>query len=307
MSTFLSFANISEQEKSFFSKGEPEDLKKCFYEEIIASVGYCFKCLSPDITHAGIENHLIEKVSFKHDSRSCACCVLRATGSLNFSTSIPITPHADTQTPASCSLIFQWISKSESLYVPDKFFTQRKQIKLLPIFIDLLPAFESRQSHVSESGHEYKTFIIPKRCNCCFLNSGGGWRKSMCLSEIHIIANEMSNKHRKCYRIIKLLLELMDKVDYFSYINQYYVKTFVLRHSRMCLDTSDDCVNRVLHIFHELQLAYEAWDLRSYHSNQKLGCAENIVYTLFQECIEKLCSVSTKDSLDVFARKIAPS
>ena len=231
----------------------------------------------------------------------------RITGSLNFSTSIPITPHADTQTPASCSLIFQWKSKSESLYAPDIYFTQTKQIKILPIFIDLLPAFESRQSHMSERGHEYKTFRIPKRCNCCFLNSGGGWRKSMCLSEIHIIANKMSNKHRKCYRIIKLLLKLMDTVLYFSYIDQYYVKTYVLRHSRMCLDTSDDYVNCVLHIFRGLQLAYEAWDLRSYHSNQKLCCAENIVYTLFQECIENLCSVSTNDSLDVFARKFAPS
>ena len=125
---------------------------------------------------------------------------------------------------------------------------------------------------MTDSGYECKTFLIPKSCNCCAISSPVCWKKSMCLSEIHTIANEMKDKHRKCYRLIKLLLELVDDTVYYrSYFNQYSVKTVVLHHSRQCLDTSDECANCVLHIFRELQLAHETRRLRSLHSNQMLN------------------------------------
>ena len=285
---------------------DPSDLKKRFFQEVIVCVDSLFCCVSPNIEYTN--DGKIDQISFKHDSSVCAGCVVKTTGVLHLNTSIPIMVQSEAQTPATCSLIFQWESRYGTLQTPNTTFDHMQQIKRLPIFIDFLPAFEIRRSQMSPSGHMYQTFLIPKYCNFRFSSTTVRcWKKSLFLSEIHTIANKMTNKHRRCYRMIKLLLELMDDtIWYHSYINQYEVKTMVLHHSRQCLDTSEDSVNCVLRILHEVQLAHEANVLQSFHSHRKFkNISPTFMGPTFQRFIFKLCSVSANDSLDMFVRKIA--
>ena len=282
---------------------DPSDLKQQFFKEVFASVDALFLCLSAQITY--VYNGKIEEVSFKHNSSVCDGCIVRPTGILHLNTSIPILLHSESQTPSKCSLILEWRSNHGTLYTANLESTQARKAKNLPIFIDLLPAFESKTPHVSPFGYAFQTFLIPKYCNfCCSSPTVTYWKKSMCLSEIHTVANEMTDKHRKCYRIIKLLLELMDDtIWYYSYLNQYEVKTMVFHHTRTCMDSSDDCVDCVLRILCEVQHAYETQNLKSFHSDQKFDDISDT--RVFERFIVKLCSVSTKDSLDTFVRKIA--
>ena len=53
---------------------------------------------------------------------------------------------------------------------------------------------------------EHECFIVPKRC--CICDRSFVWRKSRSQSEITCIENEMSEKHRKSYMIMKYLLTL---------------------------------------------------------------------------------------------------
>ena len=127
----------------------------------------------------------------------------------------------------------------------------------------------------------------------------------MCLSEIHTVVTNMTNKHRKCYRIIKLLLELMDDTIYYhSFINQYHVKTVVFHHNRTCFDTSGKVANCVLQIYRELMHAHETQILKSFHSDRRFNYLEQQLSGTYRSYIEKLCSITTNDTLDIFIRKI---
>ena len=276
------------------------DLKSQVFEEGIASAGSLFECILPDMPDSS-------SVTFKHNSSLCVreCCVVRDTGELQLNSVIPIKPFGQNgQTPAKCSLILQWKSKAGSLKAPNALYTQSREIQVLPIFIDFVPALESPDTHKGDNGYEYEIFVIPKSCNFCKIISTI-WKRSMFLSEIHTVANEMTNKHRKCYRIIKLLLEVMDDtIVNYSFIDQYHVKTVVLHHNRTCLDTSDKVANCVLQIFRELIHAHKTEILKSFHSVKRFRFLDIRMSGAYSSYLEKLCSVSTNDSLDTFVNKI---
>ena len=155
------FKNIKTREKLLYDK---EAFTNHFFEEGIASAESLFECVLPDMPDT---NNSDTNITFKHNSSLCVreCCVIKDTGELQLSTVIPIKLRHIGQTPASCSLILQWKSKAGSLNVPNALFTQTREINVLPIFIDFLTAFESRDTQITDSGYEYKTFLISKSCN----------------------------------------------------------------------------------------------------------------------------------------------
>ena len=77
------------------------------------------------------------------------------------------------------------------------------------------------------------------------------------------IVNVMSEKHRKCYRIMKYLLSIIDKCH--VNINGYYAKTIAMNHSKKCSDLSDNSAECVLEMFCQLTIAYEVEKLKPYH------------------------------------------
>ena len=126
--------------------------------------------------------------------------------------------------------------------------------------MDFLPAIEIFKADSYDGAPEHDFFLLPKRCN-------GGcraeqWRKSNCLAEIAYIVHVMSEKHKKCYKIIKYFLSR----DVFSMtIDWYHVKTAALNHSRECSDASEDCAVCVLKMLTELKHSYDIKTLNSFH------------------------------------------
>ena len=107
----------------------------------------------------------------------------------------------------NCSLAFMWTSKANTLPVYDSSLqAEARQVTSLPIHVDFLPALEVLKAKPDEAVHDF--FLVPKRCNVCgqYGENGDKWRKSNSLAEIAYIVNEMTEKHRKCYKIIKYFL-----------------------------------------------------------------------------------------------------
>ena len=163
-----------------------------------------------------------------------------------------------------------------------------KPIFSLPIYVDFLPALESLKQN--SPGSEHGSFIVPKRCNVCyddkpFRSLRDRWRKSWCMAEIQAITHEMSNKHRRCYQIIKYLPD--------KYLPNYHIKIVALRHHTTCSDTTDDCVDSVMEMFLDLVHAYKTQKLLLYQSNINIIIEYNL--NKLYDCeryINKLCSVS---------------
>ena len=148
--------------------------------------------------------------SSEHHKHGCGeCTVDMPTGTLHVNTEIVIDQGSDG--PKDCSLICQWTSKAKSLSAPDGWLLQEPQpVSQLPIFVDFLPALESLTPSSSGAEEEHDFFIVPKRCNVCdrFAGFYYRWRKSWCKAELNAFTTDMSDKHRRCYQIIKYLSEI---------------------------------------------------------------------------------------------------
>ena len=195
---------------------------------------------------------------------------------------------------ADCSLVFRWTSKVNTLSAYDKRLQEEaKESNSLTIHVDFLPAVEVLKSGTDTAAREHDFFLVPKHCNVCvILGYRDTWRKSNCLAEIAHIVNEMSEKHRNCYKVIKYFLPIM-----YKRINGYHVKTVVLNHSRQCSDSSEGCAECVLKILTELNHAYEFGRLNSFHdSNVNLYRILTDYECVIDATIEILCSVKDSDS-----------
>ena len=162
--------------------------------------------------------------------------------------------------------------------------------------MDFLPALEVIKAEPDEAVHDF--FLVPKHCNVCDDNDDVfrdyNWRKSNCMAEIAYIINEMSKKHRKCYKIIKYFLSTVG----IDNINCYYVKTVALNHSRECSDSSEGCAECVLKILTDLKQAYETKTLTSFHESGvnifhwSLEYLDTTTIKFMQKVIERLCSAT---------------
>ena len=223
------------------------------------------------------------------DYRCDKCVVEMPTGILRVNHSVSVGKDGG----ADCSLAFIWTSKANTLPVYDQLLQEEaRQVTSLSIHVDFLPALEV---HKAKPDVVHDFFLVPKQCNvnvCGFEKYN--WRKSNCMAEIAYIVNEMSQKHRKCYKIIKYFLSTVGVV---FIINWYHVKTATLIHSRECSDSSEGCAECVLKILTDLKQAYETGTLTSFHESGVNIFPRGMGYHLYtikeiQETIQRLCSAT---------------
>ena len=175
------------------------------------------------------------------------CTVNRPTGTLRVKTSVEI---GDIAPAARCTLVFQWTSKTKTLCTRDRYgLSDTEKMDNLTIHIDFLPALELLQSadvaacsspglvlNPTSSEYEHHCFLVPKDCDVCHEYSP--WRRSGCGAEIDTIVNKMSDKHRKCYQVLKLLTGFNTALYSF---NNYHLKVAILNHNSSCSDAGEDC------------------------------------------------------------------
>ena len=221
------------------------------------------------------------------DYRCVKCVVEMPTGILRVNHSVSIGRGEQ----ANCSLAFMWTSKANTLPVYDQLLQEEaRQVTSLPVHVDFLPALEIPKAKPDEPTHDF--FLVPKNCNACGYDEDK-LRKSNSMSEIAYIVNEMSEKHRKCYKIIKYFLSTVD----ISYINCYYVKTVTLNHSRECSDSSEGCAECILKILTDLKHVYETETLTSFHQlgvniYRHTNFSRKVYINEIQKAIGKLCSAT---------------
>ena len=218
------------------------------------------------------------------DYRCDKCVVEMPTGILRVNHSVS----------AYCSLAFMWTSKANTLPVYDRWLqAEARQVTSLPVRVDFLPALEVLKAKQYGVVHDF--FLVPKHCNVCgqYRTYDDYWRKSNCMAEIAYIVNEMSAKHRKCYKIIKYFLST---VGTNNIINWYRVKIAALNHSRECSDSSEGCAECVLKILTDLKHAYETETLTSFHESGvnivSLPCTDGFAIKEFRQAIERLCTAT---------------
>ena len=286
---------------------EKDVISDLFLQEINYSLTSSCACLSLQcyISQDGFYKILLRPSSVEHNHGCCECTVDMSTGTLHVNTEIDIDQYS--LGPDKCSLIFQWISKTKSLLAPADLLLQKPQpISSLPIYVDFLPALESLKPTSPGLGDEHDFFIVPKSCNVCydetFRSFRDRWRKSWCMAEIQATTLTMSDKHRRCYQIMKYL----SKANFGYFLPNYHIKTVVLRHHTTCSDTTDYCVECVMGMFLDLRQAYKTKELLSYQSNLnilKSLYADNIDGFYMNRCesiIDKLRYMSITDSWETF-------
>ena len=228
-----------------------------FWREINTCLGSDCQCFSVQYD----DNAFYPSYSYelaadgKSDYRCDQCVAEMSTGVLRVNHSVSVGKSGD----ANCSLAFMWTSKANTLPVYDKLLQEEaRQVTSLSVHVDFLPALEVLKANPDEVVHDF--FLVPKKCNVCEVNYDK-WRKSNCMAEIAYIVNEMSAKHRKCYKIIKYFLSTLG----FNNINWCHVKTVTLNHSRGCSGSSEGCAECVLKILTDLKHVYETKTLTSFH------------------------------------------
>ena len=262
-----------------------------FWGEINTCLGSDCQCFSVQYRNEPILPSYSYKLAAECESdyRCDKCVVEMPTGILRVNHSVKVGKHKD----AKCSLAFMWTSKANTLPVYDHLLqAEARQVTSLPIHVDFLPALEVRKDKPDEAVHDF--FLVPKRCNVCGYGGAEKWRKSNCMAEIAYIVNEMSEKHRKCYKIIKYFIST---VDVSRYINCYYVKTVALNHSRECSDSSEGCAECVLGILTDLQHVYETETLTSFYESgvnifRRRTSPYPVTINEIQKAIRRLCSAT---------------
>ena len=295
-----------ENEFNAVSLEDKEVISDLFLNEINYCLTSACNCLTFQCENDYGDYSISLRPSSEHNKHGCGeCTVDMPSGTLLVNTTIVI--EQDSRGPNKCQLVFQWTSKAKSLSAPDELLLQEPQpVSQLPIFVDFLPALESLTPSSSGAGEEHGFFIVPKRCNVCDIfadDDDNRWRKSWCIAELNAFTTDMSDKHRRCYQIIKYLLEINPVLK----LPSYHIKTIVLRHHTECTDTTDEIVQCILKIYQDLHQAYETVKLLSYQSNLNI-LKKSFSYSGYKDTCEDfiytLCSVSVTDTWETFIEKI---
>ena len=250
------------------------------------------------------------------------CTVDRPTGTLRVKTSVEIGGIAPA---ARCTLVFQWTSKAKTLCTRDCVcLPETEKMNNLTIHIDFLPALEVFQSkqqsadvaacsssglvlNPTSSEDEHYCFLVPKRCVVC--RTYIKWRRSGCRAEIDTIVNKMSDKHRKCYQVLKHLTRFTSPP---YCLNNYHLKVAILRHNSSCSDAGENCAECVFKVLDELRHAFKTRQLKSLHSQAYLLKHDGVIFFRFGKLSKlistlkrAMCSaVSESDSVSSFLEKL---
>ena len=182
-------------------------LDQLFLRELNTCLGSACDCFSVKIGgHTDYPVYSYKLAEACDSDYLCDKCVVEmSTGILRVNHAVSVGQLAD----ANCSLVFRWTSKAaDTLSACDKVLHEEaRTIKSFSVHVDFLPALE-----VLNSKHEHEFFLVPKLCDNCKRREH--WRKSNCMTEISYTINEMSKKHKKCYRIIKYLLSVFYRIQH---------------------------------------------------------------------------------------------
>ena len=295
-------SKLQEYHDKFWSIGTAARCDHLFWRETNTCLGsdcHCFSVQYDDNSFPSYSYKLAAEC--ESDYRCDKCLVEMPTGILRVNHSVKV----GRVEQANCSLAFMWTSKATTLPVYDYLLQEEaRQVTSLPVHVDFLPALEVTKAKPDEATHDF--FLVPKDCNGCGYDEDN-WRKSNCMAEIAYIVKEMSEKHRKCYKIIKYFLSTVVIEVISPNINWYYVKTVTLNHSRECSDSSEDCAECVLKILTDLKHVYETKTLTSFHESgvnifrRDLGYLDpttiiskvnKTTINFIQKAIKRLCSAT---------------
>ena len=268
-----------------------------FWREVNTCLGSDIHCFSVQYNDKpNFPSHSYKLAAECESDYRCEKCVVEMpTGILRVNHSVSV---GRRRGHANCSLAFMWTSKANTLSVYDELLQKKaRQVTSLPVHVDFLPALEVLKAEPDEAVHDF--FFVPKNCNSC----GYGvdkWRKSNCLAEIAYIVNEMSVKHRKCYKIIKYFLSTIGRgtrdMGIRFNLNGYHVKIVTLNHSRKCSDSSEGCAECVLGILTELKHGYETKTLTSLQESGVNIFRQTYIgpdhIESMQKAIKRLCSAT---------------
>lgn len=280
---------------------EPGKVDKLFQMEI----AYCLASLC-DCLCVNIKDGSYRKIKFSSRPSGCRNCTIdMPTGTLEVNTAIKIQKLSGT--PANCSLILLWKSKSLRLSAPIGPCTSLPRtcaLGTLPIYVDFIPAFQYIGNELSNDERGNKNIIVAKQCSIRYETDG--WRKSSCLAEINYMANYMSEKHRNCYKIMKYIIQ---ETQLCSSSSHYHAKTILFNHGKTCTDSTNNLAECVVKMFCELTDAYESKELRSFNSqanllNTKFAADYDCTAAFFRATIKRACLVSENDSWKTYADKI---
>ena len=295
---------------------DDNDRRRCnkiFLRELNTCLGSACDCFSVLFDNRPKKHSYVYKLAEKCESDyKCDTCVVEMdTGVLRVNNSVSVGPTGG----ANCSLAFRWTSKAKSLSAFDELLQEEtREIKSLSIHVDFLPALEVHKAEPDENSCDHDFFLVPKHCNkyCDHKKKNEPWRKSNCMAEIAHILNEMSEKHRKCYKIVKYLLSRQLEYTIVD-INGYTLKTAVLRHSqdsRKCSDSSEACAECVLKILTDLKHNFK--QILSFHyqfyTPTKGLTPHGGTFSFdpfFQKLIDRLCSVAHSDSCSILLQPIS--
>ena len=257
--------------RTYTSEGilEPIVINELFMNEINTCLSLLCNCLATNIHTKGNFYHQIKlQHSDKMHEQGCDNCRIESsTGTLTVNTSISLEGGFFNPGPSNSSLIFSWTSKANLLTAPDQQCPhERHHIAKLPIYVDFIPALEALKQ-TSDGGYDHDYFVVSKHCNKYHADKRKrGWRKSSCMTEINAFSKDGSKTHRRCHQIIKYILEK-------SYSNttwvegmgiqNYDVKTVIVKHCLACPNASDDCFSCLVKILEDLFTAYDSGKLES--------------------------------------------
>ena len=264
----LAWEDVLKQGNEFPLRDGSDDV---FYSQLGRSVASLCSCFSlvfhrdnrPDLPTAfslmclGVkESYLSREFSFEPANTNIngcpSCTVTMDTGCLTVMPKVINDDHG-------CSLILLWTSYVSSLSDFDCYDTLQttKQIKYLPIHIDFIPARKISGQQINGSN---PLFLVPKRCSYCDRRC----RLSDCLGEIEYFLNNVSEKHKKAYLIIKFIFQFI------WWPPKYHLKVILFQHCKICTDTSEDYTTCVLRILRELLQSYENGVLMAFSGNVNL-------------------------------------
>ena len=295
----------------------PNVFHELFVNEINTCLSSLCDCLTATIHTKSIFVHQINiQHSNKTHKQGCENCRIEMpTGTLSINTCIPVERGHFNSGPSNCSLIFLWTSKANILSAPDRQIVSKlHRIDTLPIYLDFLPALEARKP-THDGGYEHNYFVIPKHCNSLhtYRDKRVSWRKSSCMTEINAFSKDGSKMHRRCHQIIKYVLEKSYSnttwVESIG-IQNYDVKTVVVKHCLTCSITSDDCFYCVVKILEELFSAYDSEKLESCDPStsthniisQHKYCDVTKFY--FEKLLLILKSLGKEDSTETFIQRL---
>ena len=249
-----------------------------------------------------------DRVSYQMSlqNKACGMCIVEMpTGVLSVNPSLIVDRGRQILGAKDCSLTLLWTSKARTIPSYSDLLQDPVAVKSLPIHVDLLPAIELLSyKQRKNSKHVHDCFLVPKHCVVC----GGEeeWRKSSCKPEIAHIAKGMSKTHKKCFKIMKYILSVVDKHSLF--INWYHVKTVVMNHSKKCVDKSKTCAECVMKMLTELRDVYETKQLKSFHLGVDIfdmfKYRHEKYAMIIKLCIGRLYSVTEKGTCATFVTKL---